>query len=170
MLGLSWDDVDLERDVLSIKRQVQRVDGALALVDVKTRAGRRSLPLLPWARDALLEQARWQSDHKRRAGESWEETGLVFTTRTGRAIQPRSFSRSFERLVAASPLRVIRLHDLRHSVASLLKQAGVAPRDAMGILGHSRISVTMEIYPHGDEATQREGLGRLGDALFGDGD
>jgi integrase len=167
VLGLSWDDVDLEEDVLSIKRQVQRVDGALALVEVKTRAGRRSLPLLPWARDALLEQARWQSDRRRRVGEEWQDTGLVFTTRTGRAIQPRSFSRSFERLVADSPLRTIRLHDLRHSVASLLKKAGVAPRDAMEILGHSRISVTMEIYTHSDEATQREGLGRLGGTLFG---
>ena len=53
VLGLGWDEVDSETDVLSIQRQVQRVDGALALVDVKTRAGRRSLP--PWARDALTD-------------------------------------------------------------------------------------------------------------------
>ncbi len=57
---------------------------------------------------------------------------------------------------------------IRHSVASLLKRAGVSPRDAMEILGHSRISVTMEIYTHSDEETQREGLGRLGGTLFGD--
>jgi integrase len=170
VLGLSWDEVDLETDVLSIQRQVQRVEGALALVDVKTRAGRRSLPLLPWARDALIEQAAWQSGKKRRAKGEWTETGLVFTTRTGKAIQPRSLSRSFERLVQASGLRPIRLHDLRHSVASLLKRVGVSPRDAMEILGHSRISVTMEIYTHGDEETQRQGLGRLGGALFGDDD
>ncbi|MFC3997861.1 tyrosine-type recombinase/integrase [Nocardiopsis sediminis] len=168
VLGLSWEDVDLETDVMSIRRQVQRVDGALALVDVKTRAGRRSLPLLSWARDALIEQAEWQSDKKRRAGEGWAETGLVFTTRTGKAIQPRSLSRTFERLVKASGMRPIRLHDLRHSVASLLKRAGVAPRDAMEILGHSRISVTMEIYTHSDEETQRQGLGRLGGAIFGE--
>ncbi|MDT0329709.1 tyrosine-type recombinase/integrase [Nocardiopsis lambiniae] len=69
--------------------------------------------------------------------------------------------------MADSPLRTIRLHHLRHSVASLLKKAGVAPRDAMEILGHSRIAVTMEICTHSDEATQREGLGRLGGTLFG---
>lgn len=52
----------------------------------------------------------------------------------------------------------------------MLKRSGVAPRDAMEILGHSRISVTMEIYTHSDEATQREGLGRLGGTLFGEDD
>ncbi|QVQ50492.1 site-specific integrase [Spiractinospora alimapuensis] len=170
VLGLSWEDVDLEQDVMSIRRQVQRVDGSLELVEVKTRAGRRSLPLLSWARDALTDQAQWQTRKRRTAGEAWVDTGLVFTTRTGRAIQPRNLSRSFERLSASAGMRPIRLHDLRHSAASLLKRSGVAPRDAMEILGHSRISVTMEIYTHSDEETQREGLGRLGGALFGDED
>ncbi|MDS1270438.1 site-specific integrase [Lipingzhangella sp. LS1_29] len=170
VLGLAWDDVDFEQDVMSIRRQIQRVDGSLALVEVKTRAGRRSLPLLSWARDALIQQAEWQAQKRRSAASTWEETDLVFTTRTGRAIQPRSLSRSFERLSESAGMRPIRLHDLRHSVASLLKRSGVAPRDAMEILGHSRISVTMEIYTHSDESTQREGLGRLGGTLFGEDD
>lgn len=116
-----------------------------------------------------MHRARYEgkSDRRRRVGEEWQDTGLVFTTRTGRALQPRGLSRSFERLVADPPPRTIRLHDLRHSVVPLPKKAGVAPRDAMEILGHSRISVTMEICTHSDEATWREGLGRLGGALFG---
>ncbi|PSK82251.1 phage integrase family protein [Murinocardiopsis flavida] len=154
----------MAHDDLSIRRQVQRGDGALALVDVKTRAGRRTLPLLPWARDALIEQAGRQADGKRSAGDRWHEMGLVFTNRTGGPLQLRDLSRTFERLVEKTKVRPIRLHDLRHSVASLLKRSKVAPRDAMQILGHSRISVTIEIYHpqrRGEPAGRTRPPGRL---------
>ncbi|MEU9888620.1 tyrosine-type recombinase/integrase [Sphaerisporangium sp. NPDC051011] len=64
-------------------------------------------------------------------------------------------------------LRPIRLHDLRHTAASLLKKLGVAPRDAMEILGHSRISVTMEIYTHGDEESRESAIRKVNDLFQG---
>ncbi|MFB9251212.1 tyrosine-type recombinase/integrase [Sphaerisporangium melleum] len=66
-------------------------------------------------------------------------------------------------MVADEELRPIRLHDLRHTAASLLKKLGVAPRDAMEILGHSRISVTMEIYTHGDEESRESAIRKVND-------
>lgn len=60
-------------------------------------------------------------------------------------------------------LRPIRVHDLRHTAASLLKKLGVAPRDAMEILGHSRISVTMEIYTHGDGESRENAIKKVSD-------
>ncbi len=96
----------------------------------------------------------------------WTARDLVFTTRTGRPIEPRNLARSFHRITTAAGLRPIRLHDLRHTTATLLKDLGVAPRDTMEILGHSRIAVTMEIYTAADNVSRREAIGKL-NALFG---
>ncbi|SDC24472.1 Site-specific recombinase XerD [Streptomyces sp. LaPpAH-199] len=95
------------------------------------------------------------------AGDQWEETGYVFTTRTGRPIEPRNLYRSFTRVAATAGLRVIRLHDARHGCATLLTAAGVPPRVVMEILGHSQIAVTMNIYAHVVQDTQREAVSHL---------
>ncbi|MET7462026.1 tyrosine-type recombinase/integrase [Nonomuraea sp. NPDC005501] len=89
------------------------------------------------------------------------DTGHVFTTKSGRPIEPRNLARSFARIVQKNELRPIRVHDLRHTAASLLKKPGVSPRDAMEILGHSRISVTMEIYTHGDGESRENAIKRV---------
>jgi len=165
VLGLAWEDVDLADDMLRVGWQLQRIDGQLARVPVKTAAGRRVLPPVPIARDALIEQAGRQAAARIRAGTSWAGNDLVFTTRTGQPVEPRNLVRSFERLIDGAGLRKIRLHDLRHTVATLLKTLGVAQRDAMQILGHARISVTLEVYTDSD--SQRDALTRMSDRLFG---
>jgi integrase len=108
---------------------------------------------------------RWQrmrqTAMRERAGEAWQESGYVFTTRTGRPIEPRNLYRSFIRVTKAAGLRVIRLHDTRHGCATLLVAAGVAPRVVMEILGHSQIAVTMNVYAHVTQATQREAISHM---------
>jgi site-specific recombinase XerD len=78
----------------------------------------------------------------------------VFTTRTG-PIEPRNVYRSFTQVATHAALRVIRLHDARHGCATLLTVAGVAPRVVMEILEHSQIAVTMNVYAHVVQDTQR---------------
>ncbi|WP_161602661.1 tyrosine-type recombinase/integrase [Thermomonospora catenispora] len=168
VLGLSWDDIDLDEEVIRVEWQMQRIDGQLTRTPVKTAADRRHLPLLPIAREAVIELAERQMVARRQAGDEREETGLVFTTRHGRPIEPRNLGRTFERICDQAGLRRIRLHDLRHTTASLLKKMGVPPSDAKEILGHARISVTLEIYTRGDGESHRDGLGRVADELFGD--
>jgi integrase len=167
VFGLAWQDADLADDMLIVGWQLQRIDGQLARVPVKTAAGRRALPLVPIARDALIEQAGRQAAARIRAGTSWAGNDLVFTTRTGQPVEPRNLVRSFERLIDGAGLRKIRLHDLRDTVATLLKTLGVAQRDAMQILGHARISVTLEVYTDSDSDSQRDALTRMSDRLFG---
>lgn len=159
VLGLSWQDVDFDEGLIRIRRQLVRVGGRLHLGPVKTRAGARELPLLGIAHEALVEQ-----ENRRVLGgcpNEWTCEDLVFTTVNGQPVEPRNLGRSFERIVQAAELRTIRLHDLRHTTASLLKKLGVPARDAMVILGHSRISVTLEIYTHVDEESRREAVGRI---------
>jgi site-specific recombinase XerD len=85
----------------------------------------------------------------------------VFATRTGRSVEPRNLHRSFTRVAQSAGLRVIRLHDARHGTATLLTAAGVAPRVVMEILGHSQISITMDVYTHVVQDTQREAMSHM---------
>lgn len=85
----------------------------------------------------------------------------MFTTRSGRPIEPRNLYRSFLRIAASADLPQIRLHDTRHGCASLLFAAGVAPRTVMEILGHSQIAVTMNVYTHVSDGDRREAMGHM---------
>ena len=155
--------MDFDQGVIHVRRQVVRAGGRLHLGPVKTTAGVRELPLLEIAREALAEH-----EERQLLGNTvneWDCESLIFTTASGRPMEPRNIGRSFERIVRKAGLRSIRLHDLRHTTASLLKKLGVSPRDAMAILGHSNISVTLGIYTHVDEDSRRDALDRLGQAL-----
>jgi integrase len=94
-------------------------------------------------------------------GSAWSPTDLVFTTRTGRLIESRNLVRSFRRICDDNKIRIITVHHLRHTVASLLKDLHVPPRDAQVILGHARISTTLEIYTDAGDEAQRDALTRL---------
>ncbi|CAL9303153.1 Tyrosine recombinase XerC [Streptomyces sp. SudanB66_2053] len=96
-----------------------------------------------------------------RAGETWRESDYVFTTRTGCPVEPRNLNRSFTRVARSAGLPVIRLHDARNGTATLLTTAGVAPRVVMEILGHSQISITMDVYTHVVQDAQREAMSHM---------
>jgi integrase len=89
-LGLRWEDIDLDAGTIQIRMQLQRIRGELLLSPVKTQAGSRDLPLLDVVRQALQAQAGRQAGYRAEMGHAWPETGLVFTTRTGRPVEPRN--------------------------------------------------------------------------------
>lgn len=125
------------------------------------------LPLIGQAIDALNARREAQNADRARLGRSWTDTGLVFTTRTGRPMEPRNLVRSFKRVCGDNQIRPIRGHTLRHTTVSLLKDLKVPPRDAQVILGHAHISTTQQIYTHVDEAARRDALMRLSKLLGG---
>lgn len=169
VLGLGWDDIDFDAGIIHVRQQIQRVRGELQLGPVKTHAGQRTLPLLDLARHALSAQATRQAGYRLDMGRAWPDTGLIFTTRTGRPIEPRNFARSFRRICDDHDIRVITVHHVRHTVASLLKDLRVPARDAQAILGHTRISTTLEIYTDTADEAKRDALTRL-HGLFDDGE
>ncbi|MGW7460361.1 tyrosine-type recombinase/integrase [Streptomyces sp. NPDC054797] len=161
LVGLRWENVDLDKREVRVRGQRQRVRGESYEDDPKGRRRRQTLPLPGICIAPLRWQRMRQAAMRETAGAKWEETGYVFTTRTGRPIEPRNVYRSFTRVAKDAGLRVIRLHDARHGTATLLTAAGVPPRVVMEILGHSQIAVTMNVYAHVVQDTQREAVGHM---------
>jgi integrase len=171
VLGLRWQDVDLGTDEIYVRQQVQRVGRELLVGPLKTKAGQRNLPLLDIVREALLAHRGQQARARQVASSQWAGSGrddeLIFSTSSGRPIEPRNFVRSFWSVCQPNGIRVIKLHHLRHTTATLLKNLGVPVRDAQLILGHSSIIVTQEIYQHDDMAGRRSSLEQVESLLTG---
>lgn len=166
-LGLRWHDIDLEHRELHVRMALQRhPDGRLVLTQPKTRQSRRTIPLPPSVVASLRRHQHSQRDRRDAAGNDWAEQDLVFTTRHGRPVHPRNDYRTFRALLQRAEVRTIRLHDLRHTAASLLLAQGVHPRVVMEILGHSQISLTMNTYSHVMPQTVRDAADRMEDALW----
>ncbi|MEU6115066.1 site-specific integrase [Streptomyces sp. NPDC047117] len=161
IVGLRWSDVDLDKREIRVRKQRQRVRGEAYDDDPKGRRRRQTLPLPAMCLAPLRWQRLRQAAMRERAGKDWEETDYIFTTRTGKPIEPRNLYRSFTRVAKNADLRVIRLHDARHGCATLLTAAGVAPRVVMEILGHSQIAITMNTYTHVVQDTQREAVSHM---------
>ncbi|MFE0579729.1 tyrosine-type recombinase/integrase [Streptomyces sp. NPDC058874] len=161
VVGLRWENVDLDKREIRVRTQRQRVAGEVYEDDPKGRRRKQTLPLPAICIAPLRWQRLRQAAARERAGEKWTDTGYVFTTRTGQPIEPRNLYRSFTRVAKNADLRVVRLHDARHGTATLLTAAGVPPRVVMEILGHSQIAVTMNVYTHVVQDTQREAVSHI---------
>ncbi|MFE4513289.1 tyrosine recombinase XerC [Kitasatospora sp. NPDC056783] len=164
LLGLHWAAVDLERGTLIVSSNLQRVDGALQLGPTKTASSLRTLPLPPLVLEALRAHRERQAQERVAAGERWTESGLVFTSRVGTAIEPDNLRRSWYPLRDRLGLS-LRFHDLRHTCVTLLLDLGVPPHIVRQIAGHSDIGVTMKVYAHASLDEQRKALGSLSDKL-----
>ncbi|MFF0480180.1 tyrosine-type recombinase/integrase [Streptomyces sp. NPDC004435] len=161
VVGLRWENVDLDKREIRVRTQRQRVAGEVYEDDPKGRRRKQTLPLPAICVAPLRWQRLKQTAAPERAGEKWTDTGYVFTTRTGQPTEPRNLYRSFTRVAKNADLRVVRLHDARHGTATLLTAADVPPRVVMEILGHSQIAVTMNVYTHVVQDTQREAVSHM---------
>ncbi|MFI9200543.1 tyrosine recombinase XerC [Streptomyces sp. NPDC053048] len=165
LVGLRWQDIDLDARTVQVRKQRQRVGGENYEDDTKNRR-KRTLPLPLLCIAPLRWQRLRQQAMRAKAGDSWQESDLVFTTRTGRPIEGSNVLRSFHRLSAQAGVPRIRVHDARHGAATLLAAGNVHPRVAMEILGHSKISVTMDVYTHVPDALKREAVAHM-DRMLG---
>jgi len=160
-LGLRWSDVDLEMGYLRITKQLQRVDGTLQRVELKTDRSRRTLVLPASINKGLMDHRSRQIEERAAAGEEWKESGFVFTTPEGLPLEGTTVSRHFHRHLDRASLAQRRFHDLRHSCATLLLVQGVSPRVVMEVLGHSEIAMTMNTYTHVIPELRRDAADRM---------
>jgi integrase len=154
-LGLKWSDVDLVAGRLQVRRALQRQRGrGLVFVEPKSVASRRCISLSKIA-IAALEEHRLRTD-----GE------LVFPNRDGDAQESSSVTDALKVALTRAGLPTIRVHDLRHTTATILLEAGVHPKVVQDLLGHSTVALTLNTYSHVTAGLSSE-VARTMDALFG---
>ncbi|MCN9244856.1 site-specific integrase [Streptomyces sp. RY43-2] len=171
LLGLHWEDLDLDRGTATIHRSLQRTrTQGLTVLNTKTLASERRIALPTECIASLKIHQERQQEKRQAAGTGWTDNGLVFTTPKGKPLAPTNLTRRFRRLLHKAELRTIRFHDLRHSTATLLLEQGVDLIVIKELLGHAHIGVTAGVYAHVRLRLQRQAIDTLGAALSPTGD
>jgi integrase len=141
LVGLRWADVDMDRGTLRIQQTVQWVAGTLYLLDAKTEDSEGMLPLPEWTWRVLLKHKSRQAAERAALSEIWQDFDLVFPSERGTPIEPTNLSRAFARLRDTAGLPGIRLHDLRHTVVSLLMEMGTPPHVVQAVARHADVKL-----------------------------
>jgi integrase len=150
LLGLKWEDVDLERCALNVRRTLSAAKSGPTFTTPKNNKG-RSIKLTERAVDALkIHKAAQNTQRLKLPADLWEDWQLVFPTRRGTPLGYRNLtSRSFKSLLSRAELpQTVRFHDLRHTCATLLLSRGVHPKLVQELLGHATIAMTLDRYSH----------------------
>ena len=147
-LALRWRRVDLLGAELQVTETIYRDKGRDVVKEPKTAHGRRAVDLPPSLAVLLREHKARQQALRLELGHPLTEDGFVFAKVDGSPLNARTVSSSFHSLVRKEGLPRIRLHDLRHTHATLMLQANVHPKVVSERLGHANISITLDVYSH----------------------
>ena len=165
-LGLLWKDFDREAGVLRVARQLKREGTHLVTTDTKTAKSRRAVNLPEPMQLALLEHEKRQVDERKTLGDSWIETGYIFTSSIGTPIDPRNLYREFQGICRKADIGDWHPHELRHSAASLMLAQGVKIQVVSQVLGHASIRMTADVYGHLLEPDRKEAAEAMGAMLW----
>ncbi len=169
LLGLKWTDLDLDTGRLTISRALQRIEGqGLRLTETKSRSANRTIILPQFAITTLRRHRARQLEERLAVGPDWRNhDDLIFVGRDGQMLEPIQLHRDFKATLRRAGLpSTTRIHDLRHSAASLLLAKGVALKLIQDLLGHSSIAVTSSFYAHVGTELKQQAANAM-DAIFG---
>jgi integrase len=156
VLAVHWSGVDLDAATVRIDQGLARVDGTLTFQQPKTSAGRRVVPLRAWAVERLRAHKAEQARRRLSLGEAWVDLDLVCERGDGAPLDPSAFTHGWARLARVVGLEGVRLHDVRHAVATAYARSGARPSVTAAILGHANPGFTSRVYEHPDDAMLRE--------------
>ena len=153
LLGLKWEDIDLQNGIIHVRRQVARVDGEVKELPLKTKNSYRNISI-SWDAVAMLTEM-----------EAHRSSVYVFPSSTGGPISPDSVNNMLHRVLKRAGLPSIRFHDLRHTFATLALQNGVDIKTVSGMLGHFSAGFTLDTYAHVTTSAQKEAARTMGNVL-----
>jgi integrase len=161
LLGLRWQDVDLDIGRVSVRQTLTTVGNKVAFGEPKTARGKRNIAVDGVTISALRTWRACQAQERLAFGQAWHDTGLVFSREDGSLIHPDALSFWFDRHVRAAAVPRIRFHDLRHTHATLALQAGVPAKVVSERLGHATVAFTLDVYSHVIPALQEDAAERI---------
>lgn len=162
VIGLKWEDLDMTSGTLRVQRQVQREKNkGLVFSQPKSTKSRRVIILGPTAILKLKHHYHQQHWSRLIAGDRWEENDLIFPNTIGKPMEHNRLLKDFKEILKLAGLPIIRFHDLRHTAATLMLQAGIHPKIVQETLGHADISLTMNTYSHALPTLQKEAAEKM---------
>lgn len=157
LIGLKWEDVNWELRTVQVKRQVRHFKGeGYTFTELKSRSGKRTIVLGRLALNLLKDHKRHQQILIDSVSEDWVDLDLVFPSNVGTPVTASNIRRAFRNLLKVSGLPKIRFHDLRHTAASLMLNHGIPVLIVSKRLGHSKPSITIDVYGHVIPSKQEE--------------
>ena len=176
IMALKWENISFDQEELHVEGNLCRVvkeinaDGSKCyeykIMEPKTAKSKRVVPLLPGAIEALKMQQAMQAQDKEMYSEIYNDQGLVFARCDGTFLSQRAFMDKYHAFLKRYGVSDVRFHDLRHTFATLLLEAGEEPKAIQELLGHSTYSTTMDIYAHVTKKGKVNAIKRL-DILVG---
>lgn len=167
ILGLEWKNVDLSKNNIMILQTLYSTSKGLVFTTPKTDSSIRKIAIPQFLSNELKKYKINQAKNKLKYGNNYTNNDIICTNDIGDLINPKSFSRNFHKLLKDNNLPLIRFHDLRHTHASLLVKLGTQPKEISSRLGHNNISITMDLYSHIYEETDKEVAKAFNNILFG---
>lgn len=168
-LGLQWKDINFEQGTATVQRAVvwHRTGGGWHFSQPKTAKSRRTIPLPSSVMQELRRHRVKQNEDRLKLGAAWHQNDLVFPSEIGTPLNPPNVTRHFKRILEKANIRTsIRLYDLRHTTATLLLQAGINPKIVSERLGHSTITLTLDVYSHVLPNMQKDATDQLEQMIF----
>jgi integrase len=157
LLGLRWEDIELDRGLVTVRSTMQRIDGEWRFMEPKSQKSRRQTVIAPSAVEALKRHRARQNQDRLKMGASWEDWRLVFANEIGRPMEVGNLTnRYFRPLLRKAGLAQIRFHDLRHTAATLMLAGNTPIKVASEMLGHSQTAFTMDRYMHVSLSMQKQ--------------
>jgi integrase len=157
-LGLRWRDVDVDAGQIAVRQSLVPVGGKIRLSTPKTNRGRRVVAIDVRTSQVLRDHRSHHTNQR--------PCDLLFPGTGGEGLSPTAVTKSFRNLVEASGLPRIRLHDLRHTHATIALETGIHPKIVSERLGHSTVSLTLDVYSHAVPHMQRDAAAQIAEAVF----
>lgn len=164
--GLRWRDVDLGAGTLAVVNNLVLVGNRAVDGTPKSKSSRRRVSVPPQVVNLLRQWRAAQDAERQAAQDAWVGDDYAFSWQDGSPIRPDYLTSEFRKAVRAAKLPAIRLHDLRHSFATISLGLGVHPKVVADQLGHASIDVTMDVYSHVMPEITRQAVEQVGDAIF----
>lgn len=165
VLGLKWDSVDFENNLITIKHTVVKYTSIVEKDSTKNASSYRSYPLFDNVKEILIKQKNKEDENRKLFGKEYIENEYIFKWDNGKTYRPDYITRKFSQLLEKNGLSHIRFHDLRHSCASLLVSNGFNIKDVQEWLGHTDIQTTANIYAHLDVKRKKDIAASMGENL-----
>jgi integrase len=167
LMGLKWNHINFDNNTIEIVQANQYLPGkGLFTKDPKTETSKRLITMPKEIMDLLKNYKKEQNIEKLKKGSLWTDTGYIFTQWNGKPMYPYTFSEWFPKFLKKHGLRHITFHQLRHTSATLLINAGENIRAISARLGHSNTSTTMNIYAHALKSADKDAADKIANYLF----